>query len=89
MDAQLPVDPRTLDAGEDAQVGGEPCWVCGEREMAKEGGKVCMSWQPDATSHRLPADASVSRQTTSNNPLLQLRLESKKKMQSSVFPSNH
>lgn len=24
MDAQLSVDPRTLDAGQDAQVGGEP-----------------------------------------------------------------
>lgn len=24
VDSQLPVDPRTFDAGEDAQVGGEP-----------------------------------------------------------------
>lgn len=27
VDSQLPVDPRTLDAGENAQVGGQPCWV--------------------------------------------------------------
>lgn len=33
MDAQLPVDPRTLNAGEDAQVGGEPrgVWKAVER----------------------------------------------------------
>lgn len=33
--AQLPVDPRAFDAGEDAQVGGEPCRVWekqGERQ---------------------------------------------------------
>lgn len=32
MDAKLPVDAGTLDAGEDAQVGGEPRGVWRERE---------------------------------------------------------
>lgn len=36
VDSQLPVDPRTFDAGKDAQIGGQPRWVW-ERE---KGGKM-------------------------------------------------
>lgn len=27
MDAKLAVDARALDAGQDAQIGGKPCWI--------------------------------------------------------------
>lgn len=57
MDAQLPVDPRTLDAGEDAQVGGEPrgVWERG-RELQQSGGQegrmyVCAARRRDTISH--------------------------------------
>lgn len=36
VDPQLPVDPRTFNAGEDAQVGGEPRRVWGKEEESQD-----------------------------------------------------
>lgn len=36
MDAHLPVDPWTLDADQDAEVGGEPRWTCSQDEEGEE-----------------------------------------------------
>lgn len=70
MDAQLPVDPRTLDAGEDAQVGGEPrgVWRVRERNAAvrkttrqKKAEEACMcaARRRDIISHRPHTDLCV------------------------------
>lgn len=73
MDAKLPVDPRALDAGEDAQVGGEPrgVWRDGERNAgvrrtrrqttAEEfsGQHVCAARCRKTLSHRLHAVVCV------------------------------
>lgn len=70
MDAQLPVDTRTLDAGEDAQVGGEPRWVWRSGRRRRKSLHVCVARRRVAISHRLHTDASISRPPTSSSPLL-------------------
>lgn len=64
VDAQLPVDPRAFDAGEDAQVGGEPCRVW-EKQVEQQSG------QPMEDGGKRREEETVTHCSSAEKPLKQ------------------